>query len=255
MLEVKNLNVNRNGIPVIENATFRINKGDYVGIVGPNGGGKTTLLKVLLNFLPYTQGSIQLFGTELAKFSSWQKVAYISQQATNFEDQFPLTVRELVSLGCIKKGQLGRKFTREDWKIVDDNLDFMGLSNVANRRIGQLSGGQKQRMFVAKALTHKPELILLDEPIVGVDSEAQEKFYKKLSDLNIKHQTTILIVTHDLASVFCRMSKILCINKNIELADITQNLDTNQLLKRTYGEHFHFVFHQHNCIGDFQSEP
>jgi zinc transport system ATP-binding protein len=255
VLEVKNLNVNRNGIPVIENATFRINKGDYVGIVGPNGGGKTTLLKVLLNFLPYTQGSIQLFGTELAKFSSWQKVAYISQQATNFEDQFPLTVRELVSLGCIKKGQLGRKFTREDWKIVDDNLDFMGLSNVANRRIGQLSGGQKQRMFVAKALTHKPELILLDEPIVGVDSEAQEKFYKKLSDLNIKHQTTILIVTHDLASVFCRMSKILCINKNIELADITQNLDTNQLLKRTYGEHFHFVFHQHNCIGDFQSEP
>jgi len=255
VLEVKNLNVNRNGIPVIENATFRINKGDYVGIVGPNGGGKTTLLKVLLNFLPYTQGSIQLFGTELAKFSSWQKVAYISQQATNFEDQFPLTVRELVSLGCIKKGQLGRKFTREDWKIVDDNLDFMGLSNVANRRIGQLSGGQKQRMFVAKALTHKPELILLDEPIVGVDSEAQEKFYKKLSDLNIKHQTTILIVTHDLASVFCRMSKILCINKNIELADITQNLDTNQLLKRTYGEHFHFVFHQHNCRGDFQSEP
>jgi zinc transport system ATP-binding protein len=158
-------------------------------------------------------------------------------------------------LGCIKKGQLCRKFTREDWKIVDDNLDFMGLSNVANRRIGQLSDGQKQRMFVAKALTHKPELILLDEPIVGVDSEAQEKFYKKLSDLNIKHQTTILIVTHDLASVFCRMSKILCINKNIELADITQNLDTNQLLKRTYGEPFHFVFHQHNCRGDFQSEP
>ena len=254
VLDVKNLVVKRNDIPVIEGATFTINKGDYVGIVGPNGGGKTTLLRVILNFLSYTEGSIQLFGTDLAKFSLWQKVAYISQQATNFEDQFPLTVRELVSLGCIKKGRLGRNFTSEDWQNVDDNISFMGLNDVANRRIGQLSGGQKQRMFVAKALTHKPELILLDEPIVGVDSDAQEKFYKKLSDLNIKHKTTILIVTHDLASVFCRMSKILCVNKTVELANITQDLDTTQLLKRAYGNHFHFVFHQHGCEGVFPHE-
>ncbi|MCL2172562.1 MAG: metal ABC transporter ATP-binding protein [Candidatus Bathyarchaeota archaeon] len=254
ILEVNGLNVNRNGAPVIEGATFTINRGDYVGIVGPNGGGKTTLLRVILNFLPYTQGFIKLFDTNLTNFSSWEKIAYISQQATNFEEQFPLTVRELVSLGCIKKGRLGRNFTSEDWKNVDNNIEFMGLSNVANRRIGQLSGGQKQRMFVAKALTHKPELIILDEPIVGVDSNAQEKFYKKLSDLNIKHQTTILIVTHDLASVFCRMSKILCINKNVELANITPNLDTTQLLKRAYGEHFHFVFHQHSCEGEFPHE-
>ncbi|MCL2135299.1 MAG: metal ABC transporter ATP-binding protein [Candidatus Bathyarchaeota archaeon] len=251
VLEVKNLGVYRNNVAVIENATFTINKGDYVGIVGPNGGGKTTLLRVILNFLPYVQGSIQLFGVDVAKFLSWQKIAYISQQATNFEDQFPLTVRELVSLGCIRQGRLGRNFSFDDWKLVDENIEFMGLSDVANRRIGQLSGGQKQRMFVAKALTHKPELILLDEPIVGVDSDAQEKFYKKLSDLNIKCQTTILIVTHDLASVFCRMSKILCVNKNVELAGITQDLDTAKLLKRAYGEHFHFVFHRHGCEGEF----
>jgi zinc transport system ATP-binding protein len=254
ILEIKNLNVNRNGAPVIENATFTINRGDYVGIVGPNGGGKTTLLSALLGFLPTTQGSIKLFGTDLAKFSSWQKIAYISQQATSFEDQFPLTVRELVSLGCIKKGKLGRRFTQNDWKTVDDNLAFMGLSDVADRRIGQLSGGQKQRVFVAKALAHNPELILLDEPIVGVDSDAQEKFYKKLSDLNIERKITILIVTHDLASVFCRMSKVMCINKNVELAEITQTLDANLLLKRAYGEHFHFVYHQHSCEGVFTHE-
>jgi zinc transport system ATP-binding protein len=254
ILEVKGLNVTRNGTPVIENAAFTINRGDYVGIVGPNGGGKTTLLSAILGFLPHTAGSICLFGTELSKFSSWQKIAYISQQATNFEDQFPLTVRELVSLGCIKKGKLGRRFTPEDWAIVDENLDFMGLSDAANRRIGQLSGGQKQRMFVAKALTHKPELILLDEPIVGVDSNAQEKFYKKLSDLNVERQITILIVTHDLTSVFCRMSKIMCINKTVEFAEITPNLDANMLLKRAYGKHFHFVYHQHNCEGVFVAE-
>jgi zinc transport system ATP-binding protein len=254
ILEVENLTVNRNGAPVIEGATFSVSKGDYVGVVGPNGGGKTTLLNAILTFLPYSNGSIRLFGVDIAKFSAWEKVAYISQHATSFEEQFPLTVRELVSLGCIKKGKLGRRFTREDWKKVDDNLKYMGLTDVANRRIGQLSGGQKQRMFVAKALTHNPELILLDEPIVGVDSNAQEKFYKKLSDLNVERQTTILLVTHDLASVFCRMSKVMCISKNVEVAPITPDLDANMLLKRAYGEHFHFVYHKHECEGVFPNE-
>jgi zinc transport system ATP-binding protein len=254
ILEAKNLNVQRNGVTVIEDATFSINRGDYVGIVGPNGGGKTSLLSALLGFLPCNSGSVYLFDAELAKFSAWQKIAYISQQATSFEDHFPLTVRELVSLGCIKKGMLGRRFTQKDWQIVDSNLEFMGLSDVADRRIGQLSGGQKQRMFVAKALAHNPELILLDEPIVGVDSNAQEKFYKKLSDLNVERKITILIVTHDLASVFCRMSKVMCINKTVELAEITQELDVNVLLKRAYGEHFHFVYHRHDCEGVFANE-
>ncbi len=251
ILEIQNLTVNRNGEPAIENASFSINKGDYVGIVGPNGGGKTTLLNAILNFLPLTSGQIRLFGEDSAKFASWEKIAYISQNATSFESQFPLTVRELVSLGCIRKGNIGRMFNQQDWAAVDESLRFMGLSDVAERRIGQLSGGQKQRVFVAKALARKPELIFLDEPIVGVDSEAQERFYKKLSDLNSERQTTILIVTHDLASVFCRMSKVLCVNKKVEVAQITEDLDTNQLLKRAYGDHFHFVFHKHECRGTF----
>jgi zinc transport system ATP-binding protein len=255
ILEVKNVDVNRGSEKVIENANFSINQGDYVGIVGPNGGGKTTLLSAILNFLPITNGSIRLFGEDIAKFSSWGKIAYISQRATSFEDQFPLTVRELVSLGCIRKNNIGRRLMREDWAAVNQSIDFMGLSDVANRRIGQLSGGQKQRVFVAKALARKPELIFLDEPIVGVDSTAQEKFYKKLSDLNIERQTTIMLVTHDLASVFCRMSKVLCINKKVEFAKITDDLDTTILLKRAYGEHFHFVFHKHECKGVFGNEP
>jgi zinc transport system ATP-binding protein len=254
ILEVKNLTVNRDGEIVIDDANFTINSGDYVGIIGPNGGGKTTLLSTILNFLPITNGSIRLFGADAAKFSSWGKIAYISQHATSFESQFPLTVRELVSLGCIRKGTIGRRFKQEDWVAVDESIAFMGLTDVADRRIGQLSGGQKQRVFVAKALARKPELILLDEPIVGVDSHAQERFYKKLSDLNVERKTTILIVTHDLASVFCRMSKVLCINKKVEVAQITEELDPNMLLKRAYGEHFHFVFHKHECKGVFDTE-
>jgi zinc transport system ATP-binding protein len=225
-----------------------------VGIVGPNGGGKTTLLNAILNFIPITSGQIRLFGINITKFAFWEKIAYISQYATNFENQFPLTVRELVSLGCIRKGNIGRMFKREDWTAVDDSIKFMGLTDLADRRIGQLSGGQKQRVFVAKALARKPELIFLDEPIVGVDSEAQERFYKKLSDLNSERQTTILLVTHDLTSVFCRMSKVLCVNKKVEVAQINENLDADILLKRAYGDHFHFVFHKHDCRGVFSNE-
>jgi zinc transport system ATP-binding protein len=254
VIEVKNLSVNRAGEQVIQDANFSVNTGDYVGIVGPNGGGKTTLILSILNFLPRTNGEIRLFGINIDHFSSWEKIAYISQHATSFDNQFPLTVRELVSLGCVRKKNIGRRFRREDWEAVEESIDFMGLRDVTHKRIGQLSGGQKQRVFVAKALARKPELIFLDEPIVGVDSTAQEKFFKKLSDLNTQKQTTILIVTHDLTSVFCRMSKVLCVNKKVEVAQITDDLDANLLLKRAYGEHFHFVFHKHECQGVFENE-
>ena len=254
VLEVQNVDVIRSGALIIQDASFSINRGDYVGLVGPNGGGKTTLVLSLLNFLPRAKGSIKLFGTGIDNFSAWEKVAYISQNATSFDSKFPLTVRELVSLGRIKKGNVARRFAREDWAAVDDSISFMGLTEVAHKRIGQLSGGQKQRVFVAKALARNPEVIFLDEPVGGVDAATEERFYKKLSDLNTKRKTTILIVTHDLTSVFCRMSKVLCVNKQVESAQITESLDPNSLLKRAYGEHFHFVFHRHECRGVFEND-
>ncbi len=254
ILQLQNVDVIRSGEIIIQNANFTLNKGDYVGLVGPNGGGKTTLILALLNFLPRAKGTIKLFNTNIDKFQAWQKVAYISQTATNFDSKFPLTVRELVALGRIKKGNIARRYTDEDWQAVDDSINFMGLTKEAQKRIGQLSGGQKQRVFVAKALARNPEIIFLDEPIVGVDAATQEKFYKKLSDLNTQRKTTILLVTHDLTSVFCRMSKVLCVNKQVEIAEITSNLDSNTLLKKTYGEHFHFVFHKHECHGVFNND-
>ncbi|NHJ32713.1 MAG: ATP-binding cassette domain-containing protein, partial [Asgard group archaeon] len=129
-----------------------------------------------------------------------------------------------------------------------------GISEIASRRIGQLSGGQKQRVFVAKALVRKPEIILLDEPIVGVDAKTQEKFYKKLSDLNIRKDITIMLVTHDLTAVFCRMSKVMCMNQWVNVAEITEGVNPDELLRKAYGEHFHFVFHNHECERTFEDE-
>ena len=254
VLEVSDLHVARSNSVVIENANFTIHQGDYIGIVGPNGGGKTTLLLVLLNIIPKERGTIRLFGQDIESFSRWEKVAYVPQHAINFDLHFPLAVRELVSLGRVNRGNLGRPLKRKDWEAVDEALEFMGISDIANRRIGQLSGGQKQRVFVAKALVRKPEIILLDEPIVSVDAGTQEKFYKKLSDLNVAKGITIMLVTHDLTAVFCRMSKVMCMNRRINMAEITEDLKPNEVLKKAYGEHFHFVFHEHECKRVFEDE-
>ena len=254
VLEVSDLNVSRLNSVVVEDANFIIHKGDYVGIVGPNGGGKTTLLLALLNITPKTKGIIRLFGQDIESFSHWEKVAYVPQHAVNFDSQFPLTVRELVSLGRVNRSNLGRTLKHADMEAVDDILEFMGISEIADRRIGQLSGGQKQRVFVAKALVRKPEIILLDEPIVGVDAKTQEKFYKKLSDLNLKKGITILLVTHDLTAVFCRMSKVMCINRWVNVSEITADLKPGDVLRKAYGEHFHFVFHEHECERVFEDE-
>ncbi len=254
VLEVTNLQVDRGNSVVIEDANFTINQGDYVGIVGPNGGGKTTLLLSLLNSIPKAKGKIRLFGQNIESFSHWDKVAFVSQHAVNFDSHFPLSVRELVSLGRANINNLGRPLKHSDWEAVDEAIEFMGISDISDKRIGQLSGGQKQRVFVAKALVRHPEIILLDEPIVGVDAKTQEKFYKKLSDLNIQRGITILLVTHDLTAVFCRMSKVMCINHFVNVTEITKDVEPEEVLRKAYGDHFHFVFHKHECERVFGDE-
>lgn len=252
ILEVKNLQVMRNERMVINDASFDIMRGDYVGIVGPNGGGKTTLLLTILGRMPRLNGSIKWFGKDLEEFKEWYRIAFIPQDATNFDNNFPLSVREFVVLGRLGR-KAGIKIEKEDWEEVESALEFMGLSDFANKRIGELSEGQKQRMFVARALVRKPEVLILDEPISGMDATAQEKFYQKMSELNNKMKVTILMVSHDLSAVFCRMNKIICVNKEVYSADIREDERENLegILRKTYGEHFYFVFHKHECKGEF----
>lgn len=252
VLEVRDLAVERGKDMVLEGVEFTVEEGDYVGIVGPNGGGKTTLLLAMLGQIPRARGEIKLFGRDIDSFDEWTRLAYVSQSAINFDPAFPLTVRELVGLGRVTRKNLGRRLTKDDWLRVDASLDYMGISEIADRRIGQLSGGQKQRLFVAKALVRDPELILLDEPVAGVDASTQERFYQKLSDLNVDMGMTILIVSHDLSTVFCRMSHVMCVHKEVDYSLITEDLEPDTVLKPAYGEHFHFVFHEHRCEGVFE---
>ena len=251
IIEVENLTVARKGRTIIEDATFSIDPGTYMGVVGPNGGGKTTLMQALLGILPAESGKISIMGQSLDDFRDWSKLAFVSQHSINFDEKFPLTVRELVGLGRINRGNIGRPLKHEDWEKVDEALRFMGIGKLSNRRIGQLSGGQKQRVFVAKAIVRNPKILILDEPASGIDPEAQERFYMILANLNAKQGTTILIVSHDLAAVFCRMNHVMCINKKVYTSPITEDIDPNDVLQKAYGPHFHFVFHEHICEGVF----
>lgn len=254
ILSVEGLTVIRGKEQIINDASLSIRRGDLVGMVGPNGGGKSTLILAMLGLIPKKKGTVKLFGTPLEKFSGWERVAYVSQDSVQFDDTFPITVRELVGLGRVKRSNLGRRLKKGDWDAVENALVLMGIQDLAERRMGQLSGGQKQRAFVAKALVRNPELLILDEPVAGVDANALTRFYQKLSDLNSAHGITCVIVSHDLAAVFCRMSRLICVNRHVHSSRITPETDPNEVLKETYGEHFHFVFHEHTCQGEFDDE-
>ena len=226
---------------MLDGASLAIGRGDYVGLVGPNGGGKTTLLRTILGYLPRESGTVRIFGRDIERFDQWHRMAYVPQDAIEFDNQFPLSVRELVSLGRVRRSNLFRRLSKDDWEKVDETLEFMGIADLAERRIGQLSGGQKQRAFVAKALVLDPELLMLDEPLSGMDAETQEKFYGKLSELNRERGTTIIVVSHDLAAVFDRMTRVVCVNRIVHESGIDSEEET---LRKAYGDHFRFVYHR-----------
>ncbi len=250
-IEARELVIRRSGHIVIESASFTIPRGEFVGVVGPNGGGKTTLMLGVLGLIPIESGTVRIFGEELRRFRGWEVVGYVSQDATAYDASFPLTVRELVGLGLVSRRTLGRPLRPQDWRRVEEELDFMGIAPLARRRIGELSGGEKQRVAVARALVRRPELLVLDEPESGMDASALEGFYGKLSELQRERGTTILVVSHDLSSVFCRMSSVLCVNRVVYSSPITEGAAETELLKRVYGDHFTFVFHRHECGGRF----
>lgn len=254
IIDVNGLTVKRGNAVAISGANFSVERGDYVGIVGPNGGGKTTLVLAMLGLLPKAEGSIKIMGQEIESFDQWEKVGYVSQFAINFDSQFPLTVKELVGLGRVNRRSMGRFRNKEDRAAVDDALHQMGIADLADKRIGMLSGGQRQRAFVAKSLVSRPELLVLDEPVTGFDPITQEKFFMQLANLNRKNGLTILIVSHDLAAVFCRMSRVLCVNREVHSSAITEGTVPDDVLKQSYGEHFHFAFHRHQCQGVFIDE-
>lgn len=191
VLAAKNLQFSYGTETILKSVSFDIRKGDYVGLIGQNGSGKSTLLKLLLGLLQPTGGEIELFGESIKKFHDWEKIGYVPQRSGIFDQSFPATVEEIVEMGLLKM--------KDDKKArIEHALEMVEMSHLKDRQLRELSGGQQQRVLIARALVNQPELIFLDEPVVGVDTQSQHNFYQILHRLNKDLNLTLLLVSHDL---------------------------------------------------------
>lgn len=214
VLEVKDLSFSYPDKSILHRLSFDVDAGDFMCIVGTNGTGKSTLLKLILNKLSPLEGEIKLLGTNSEKYKDFASIAYVSQKATNINRDFPATVEEVVSLGLYSKKGLFKRNTKEDKKLIDSALERVGMLDYKHRQIGYLSGGQQQRVFIAKALISNPRIIFLDEPTTGIDIRAVDSICCLLGDLNKNSGITIVMVTHDISSIIYHSNKILVLSED-----------------------------------------
>lgn len=191
---VENLTFEYPDTAVLKDVSFKLYKGDFLGIIGANGAGKSTLIKLILGLLQCDSGKITLFGSEFSKVRN--KIGYVSQKANSFNTDFPATVGEVVRANLFSSKGLFKRYNKEDEKRVDNALSLVGMDEYKNKLIGSLSGGQQQRVFIARALVSNPELLLMDEPTVGIDAQSVNEIMSIINKLN-KNGMTIIMTNHD----------------------------------------------------------
>jgi len=232
---------------ILKNINLEIHKGDYIGFVGPNGSGKTTLIKVILGLLEFREGSIKIFNQDLKNFKDWNKIGYVSQRISNFDNNFPLTVEEVVLMGRYSGKKLGGRITDDDRKLTQESLQEVGMWDYRDRLIGDLSGGQMQRVFIARALVSKPEIIFLDEPTTGIDEKSENDFYLLLQELNKKMGITLVIVSHDIERLTREVMHIVCINQTLTCHTTPEEFIKESQTSNMFGEDVKIItHHKHN---------
>lgn len=230
---------------VLENITFRVRRGDYVGVIGPNGGGKTTLLKLILG-LEQGQGVIKLFGERLGQFTDWQKVGYLAQKSPVAQSRFPVCVEEVVLMGLCYDSK-HKEATAENLRAVHQALALTHSEDLAKRIFSDLSIGQQQRVLLARALVSKPELLILDEPSTALDAGSREMFFDLLGELNQKHGVTILLITHDTGEVGKYISKFMYIDHELVFFGDKEAFCHSQKVAEKLGAFAqHTIDHLHN---------
>jgi zinc transport system ATP-binding protein len=246
LVEIRNLSAGYGQNIVLRNVNLTINQFDFIGVIGPNGGGKTTLLKAMLGLIPPLAGEI-IFEESMTG-GSVHRIGYLPQ-INNIDRKFPVTVYDVVRSGLMSRKRLTGRYSNEENERANHLMDEMGISSIRNKAIGELSGGQIQRSLLCRALVNDPKLLILDEPNTYVDNRFERELYEKLKLLNKK--LAILLVSHDLGTISAYVKSYACVNSSLHYH--SGNAVTPELLKSyecpiqiiSHGDIPHTVLHKH----------
>ncbi len=227
--------------------TLNIERGDYLGVVGPNGGGKSTLIRVLLGLEKPKAGTVRIFGQPLAEFREYNRIGYVPQHIAHRMDtiHFPATVREIVVSGRTSRRSTLSRLGREDRQVLEKVMRVAGIWNFRDRLLHELSGGERQRVFIARALASEPEILILDEPTVGVDMNSQSQFHEFLRKLNQQQGITVIYITHDLDVIVKEAQKVICLNQRLACYGDPRLILSSDEIRKNYGLDVHKIEHKH----------
>ena len=222
LLNINEISVSYGSSLVLDKVSFSVRQGDFIGIIGPNGGGKTTLLKIILGILKPIHGTVE-FNRSLINATD---IGYLPQMPES-DVSFPLSISDVILSGLMHKKKASSVMTKKDFKIADRIIEELGLESLKKSQLDELSGGELQRVYLGRALVGSPALLLLDEPGNFVDSSFEQGFYDKLKELN--KEITILMVSHDVGTISAYVKSFACINRNLHYHD--SGKITNEQLK------------------------
>lgn len=240
VIEIEDVSFGYNGAPVIEDVNLTVREKDFVSLVGPNGGGKTTILKLILGLLSPQRGRVRIFGGPPAR--NRHRIGYVPQHF-QFDTKFPIGVMDVVLMGRFRGWFRMGPFARADRAVAEKALGEVDMVPLAERPFAELSGGQRQRVLVARALATEPELLLLDEPTSNVDAAVSEDMYDLLQRLN--ERLTLVVVTHDVGFVSNKVKSVVCVNREV-LVHPTSEV-SGEMICNLYGTDVRMVRHDHRC--------
>jgi len=227
VVEINNLTVQYPDVKALDNISLVVNQGDFLGIIGPNGAGKSTLFASMLGLNTRYNGTIKFFDEDIKKSKDYLKqLGYVPQKPI-FEKNFPVTVTDVVRMGLRKES---------DENKIDEILQQLWIHELRERRIGELSGGQQQRVFIAKALVNNPKILILDEPVTGIDQQSIDLFYSMLRELNSKQKITIIWSSHDLDAVNKLANHVACLNRTLFFHGESEKFFSDDELVKQYSE-------------------
>ena len=239
-IDIRNVTFSYNGTPALENVNLSVAERDFVSVVGPNGGGKTTLLKLILGMLSPNRGTVQVFGGPPVRARS--RIGYVPQYAA-CDTAFPIRVSDVVLTGRLGARRWWGPYRGGDRAAARRALNEVGLERLHARPFAALSGGERQRVLVARALAGDPELLLLDEPTASVDVKAGEEFYDLLQALN--ERLTVVLATHDLGLVSTYVRTVVCVKQQVRVHPTSEL--TGEMIREVFGSGVRAVRHDHRC--------